>query len=216
MKKRIKEMLLAYYVGRQNKVIKDDHIYYPCIQEMALIDIVNICETDINSIVRDEYLYKWGGMGRVLGQIDKYPDWESNLMSSIRRYAYIFEHFRLFDIATTDLKNYKQEIILCYESLQKLTGRVASVKILHLICPKFFPLWDSSIIKGISAEIKFDDKNSPSGEDYLRYMQTIKNILEENADMIDSLAKHFKKDKLKIIDELLMWVTQRPFSIFIS
>jgi hypothetical protein len=75
---------------------------------------------------------------------------------------------------------------------------VGVVKALHLLAPKFFPLWDKEIAKKYDCNYANDPLNK-----YLCFLGKIKDIAEEldNADEVKALVKDTKKTLIKLIDE---------------
>lgn len=120
-----------------------------------------------------------------------------------------------------NLSDFESGIKNCYELFGKIVGQIAASKVLHLICPNFFPLWDDGIAIAIWNEV--DGKSDKgeviaqfSGAHYYRFMQVMQNFLREYGEIMSDLAEQYRnrKGKLKILDECLWWATHRPLSLF--
>lgn len=209
------EMIKAV-VGKHEDVYGGDSLYNSAITRMAAIDLSNIDESDVVGIV-ERFLYEWGGMGRVLGRIE-YLGWQEKVAEVVKGNAEKLKRFQKRVIENEDLDDYKVEIVKLYEILKGITGPIASAKILSLICPNFFPLWDNAIANAVRAEIAdtesygFDKSvEILSGEDYFRFMVGIKLFMVKHADIISSLSRQYQQKKLRIVDECLWSLVRRPF-----
>ncbi|HTQ39072.1 MAG TPA: hypothetical protein VMJ32_08585 [Pirellulales bacterium] len=56
-----------------------------------------------------------------------------------------------------------------FQDFEKVLGRVGAAKCLHLIAPRFFPLWDAAILKGYGME-KGQYRNRLDCERYVAFM----------------------------------------------
>jgi len=209
------EMIKAV-VDKHEDVYGGDSLYNSAITRMAAIDLSNIDESDVVGIA-ERFLYEWGGMGRVLGRI-KYLGWQEKVAEVVKANAENLKRFQKRIIENEDLDDYKVEIVKLYETFKGITGSIASAKILNLICPNFFPLWDNAIANAIRAELAdtesygFDKSvEILSGEDYFRFMVGIKLFMLKHADIISSLSRQYQQKKLRIVDECLWSLVRRPF-----
>ena len=159
-------------------------------------------------------------MGRFLGQEKKCPDWQNRLTDAIQLKHTILKHFSSQDLSDSDVKlndsEVKKEIQSCYEAFKPIVGRIAATKVLHLICPNFFPMWDNAIADGVRNE--FLPKSSTikpySPEDYYRFMCVIKGLLKQNKRDLSKLAREHDKTMLRVLDECLLWAVRRPYYLF--
>ena len=103
---------------------------------------------------------------------------------------------------------FEGEIREFYDQFSKALGKTAAVKVLHLLCPDFFCLWDSRIAEAVSSAGAFDK------EDYYSFMLKTKDLLKKYEEIFSDLATHYKKNKLRILDEFLWWITHDPISLF--
>lgn len=78
------------------------------------------------------------------------------------------ENLRERDLAQSDIGIVGTDIRSLYEDFHSVLGGVATAKVLHLICPRVFPAWDTGIAKGFKKEINADPAMAPklSGEDF--------------------------------------------------
>lgn len=134
----------------------------------------------------------------------------------------ILEHLRkreIFDLNENDQDVVKNLFESLLEILKDPKGRkspVAVSKVLHLLAPKFFPLWDNKIAKAYKC-FWYDSKAAPGK--YIDFMKKIKNLVEsiiqsfinaEGGDRVKAIKAicnrcpknlPFDKSLLKIIDE---------------
>jgi hypothetical protein len=209
------EMIKAI-VDKHEDVYGGDSLYNNAIARMAAVDLGDITESDVISIV-ERFLYEWGRMGRVLGRRE-YSGWQGKVAEIARADANNLKRFQKRTIENEDLDGHKVEIARLYETFRGTTGPIASAKILNLTCPDFFPLWDNAIADAVRVELAdtkshvFDKSVKVfSGEDYFRFMVGIKLFMVKHADMISSLSRQYEQKKLRIVDECLWSLARRPF-----
>jgi len=151
-------------------------------------------------------------MGRVLGR-QKYSGWQKALASKIRLPQAKLESLRTLELADVELSRYEVDVKSLYNSLNSIVGSVASAKILHVVCPNFFPLWDNAIANGLRAEYSIGNNPKPfSAQDYFEFIKSIQSLLRKYDKLWSSLSDSQKKGRLKIVDECLWWIVKRPFS----
>ena len=186
-------------------------LYIGCIKEIEKINICKIQEKDIKGPIRT-FLINWGMMSRVLGRKER-ENWEERLLEQLEKLGNKFEEFRKLKLESVELENYKEDIKECYQKINKIIGPTSTSKVLHLICPEFFPLWDENIRKLVSKECK-NCRIGNSGEGYYKFMREIKEFLrkyeEPLSKLVSKLSKEYNYDKLKlkIVDEY-MWIRSR-------
>ncbi len=66
-----------------------------------------------------------------------------------------------------------------FGSFEEILGPVGAAKCLHLLAPRFFPLWDRAIAKAYSIPLRERGKNA---ERYLRFMEAAKQQCEAMPD----------------------------------
>jgi hypothetical protein len=115
-------------------------------------------------------------------------------------------------LQTVSLIHSSPDTIRCYESLEEaVKSPIAAVKVLHLICPDFFPLWDSRIREAVIAELADRSGDRYSVFAYYCFMQAIQDFVTKYDEVLSELAEQYRKGKLKIVDEAL-WASRRPLS----
>jgi len=208
--------MIKAIVDKHEAVYRGDRLYNNAVTSMATIDFSNITEADVGDVI-ERFLYDWGKMGRVLGQ-EQFLGWQEKVAETIQSNSEILRQFQTRNIENENLNNRKDSIVVLYESFKAITGQIASAKILNLICPDFFPLWDNAIANAIRVELAnlqgygFDKSIEVfSGEDYFRFMEGIKLFISRHSDIISILSTQYQQRKLRIIDECFWWTVRRPF-----
>ena len=213
------EGIIEEYVKRFEQAYTDSSTYTQRLQEMAEIKLADIAQADVERVIR-RFLYQWGRMGRVLGR-SEFRDWESDVAKLVRAKCEKLEDFRRKDLADSRLNVSEFELDLkkLYDCFKHIVGPVAATKVLHLICPNFFPMWDNDIARAVRSEIqRKEERNNTieefSAADYYRFVGQVLNFIKKYETVLSDLAAQYKKGELKILDEFLWWVTHRPLSLF--
>ena len=208
--------MIKAIVDKHEAVYRGDTLYNKSVMRMSTVDLENISESDVTNVI-EPFLYEWGRMGRVLGRRE-FWDWQEKVAKMVKSNCAILKQFQARNIENENLSNNKDEIIRLYQSFKEATGQIASAKILNLICPDFFPLWDNAIAGGIRVELanlpgySFDTNiKAFSGQDYFRFTEGIKIFMLRHNDIISQLSNQYQQKKLRIIDECLWWMAGRPF-----
>jgi len=185
---------------------------------MAGIDIAGISEQEVVAVVQP-FLYRWGRMGRVLGRAE-FSGWQGQAAAVIQSHSGLLEQFRGADIASVDLSRQGSAAVTLYESLKEAVGQISAAKVLNLICPDFFPLWDNAVANAMRAELanlsgySFDASVDPfSGEDYLRFMEGVQLFMSRHAGVISVLSSRYGQKRLKIVDACFWWMVGRPLFV---
>jgi hypothetical protein len=155
-------------------------------------------------------------MRRVINQED-HLDWPIKVSNIIKSNYVALAKFQKEYLGETDLHQYEKDIKRLYDSFKPIIHPVATAKVLYLLCPNFFPIWDNAISDGVRSEIinKFPDIKTArlSSDDYYRYMLGIQKFLDEHDNICTLLAKKYRKGKLRILDECFWWGVRRPFCL---
>lgn len=187
----------------ENEGFCDKKIYIFCIEEMKKINICEINDKDDMQLIR-LFLVNWGLLGRV---IKRKEDWKSDLTEKLKDICNELERFKVLKLEETELSNHENDIIKCYDKIRSKFGPTTTSKVLHLICPRFFPMWDGEIRKEISSDPQTlkQDRIGESPTGYFKFMKAIHGFMDKNNQILDSLNDDFGWDnKLKIVDEFFM------------
>ena len=208
------EDVIKYSVQRIEQLHGHETTYSNLVDKMSRIVLKNISEQDVQEII-EYYLYTWGNMGRVLGQF-QYFMWQDKIAQLIKQNSAMLENFRLLQLQNVQLNDNYQQITELYDSFKLNVGNIAAVKIMHIICPNFFPLWDNAIANGLRVEYYTNGTYEAfSGQDYFEFMKSIQSIAQKYAQLWSYLANFYNRSMLKIIDEHLLWTVRRPFSLIV-
>lgn len=199
IKKHVKEF-------EQEYKFSDNLIYNGCIDAMKRVDLCKIGEKDVKGPLRT-FLLSWGMMGRVLGRLE--DDWEKDIAKVIKKNCKILNTFRKKNLVNFQLRKLDEldieNIKNCYNELREIVGPTSASKILHLICPNFFPLWDVDIRKEISAKVKGRGEYGigDSGAGYYRFMLEIETLLNIHDRTLSKLSQKYGRFNMRLLDEHL-------------
>lgn len=101
--------------------------------------------------------------------------------------------FRARDIASFVRETDAPEVRLVFGRLERVLGRVGAAKALHILAPRFFPLWDNPIAEAYGFLLGPVGSNA---ETYLQFMQ----LVQGQAASVREVIPH-RQDVLKAIDE---------------
>jgi len=187
----------------------DEFEYDNCCKIFSKNDISKT--VDMKTIRR--FLYVWGRMGRVLGR-KEYEGWEDKIEKLINVEFNRLLELRKTDFLLADIRQFEKNIKELYRSFADILGPIAGVKTLHLICPKFFPLWDNAIAEAFRNErITTEKIQSHSAEDYYGFMKDVKEIMNRHGTVVSTLAAKYNENELRIVDYFAWWITHRPISL---
>lgn len=210
-----KAQMIKDYIERNEKESQEpDKAYLESVEKMRDIKLASISKGQVEKIIK-LYLYEWGRMQRVLGR-KEFQNWEINVIEQIRQSHEMLDKFRKEKLSTIDIKKQKpaikSEIEKCYNSFKSIIGKTAASKVLHLICPDFFPMWDTKIADAYRRERKNNNQQKPdSGADYYEFMLWVKDFMRENNDV---LIERGGRTKVKVLDDFLWALANRPLMIF--
>jgi len=184
----------------------EKNIYLKCIKDAKKINLCKITIEDTKGPIK-AFLVNWGMMYRVL---NRRKDWEKHLMKAIRKNCTLINKFKNKDIFNfPNLKEYKIEIKQLYKEIRNIIGPTSASKVLHLLCPNFFPMWDDVIRKRLSKE---KQKIGESGIGYFKYMVAIQQNFSKLLSKINKLSEEYKMTKLRIIDAYLWQASRKVLS----
>ncbi|MFB3888314.1 MAG: hypothetical protein ACE14S_02415 [Candidatus Bathyarchaeia archaeon] len=175
-----------------------DRAYHTALESFrnAILSAISDCE--MSSMLR-LFLLKWGRMGRVVGTLGC-----ERIASKLREMAPRLSEFRHLTIATSDLDRFSRTASDVYEDLlntewkskkgrTKRVGPTATSKVLHIVAPDFFVMWDRSIRRYYGFR---DD-----GREYVRFLTIMKCWLEKLQPVIAELSATHQRSPAKLIDE---------------
>ena len=215
------DAIIRDYVGRwENEfgATRGEDCFKQCVGGMSAVRLKLIDEEQVKKLVQP-LLYKWGRMGRVLGRTEL-SGWQANLAETIRKNSQRLERFRLAILEDADLPAEHANIISCYEEFKRVVYQIAAAKVLHQICPSFFPLWDNQICEGVTKELAAKGKAAKTnvafcGEHYWAFMSGVQDFARRKRDLLQQLSVQYKRGRLKILDEFFVWAAGRPLSLFL-
>ena len=196
-------MMIEAYVNLFEDYAKTsdiEKIYDETVKYVQRIDLGDITEKDVENVIKP-FLYKWGNMGRVLGRRE-YKDWEKNLKDLIKEYSSMLGNFRKGSSAK--IEQFEREIKEIYNKFRETLGATAAGKTLNILCPNFFPLWDTAIKKAFNLK---DD-------DYYAFMLKVRKFIKEYEETFTKLASKYNKKTLRIFDEFAWQISNSPISLF--
>ena len=213
--------IIEAIVDKHESVYGGDIRYDNAIAHMARVDLADMNETNIGYAI-ERFLYDWGGMGRVLGR-PQYSGWQGRVTGIIKSNSSILKQFQNMNIhQEEDLNAHKTEIVRLYDAFESAAGPISSAKILHLICPNFFPLWDNAIADALRVELadfrgnNFDKSiNAFSGEDYFRFMDRVKFFIARNNSAVSLLSDKYNHNMLRIVDVCFWFMVRRPLYLLL-
>ena len=212
----IREVIKKYVKKNNSENEEANKIYKKSVNEMEEINLDKITEKQVEDIIKS-FLWEWGNMARVVG---RKKDWQIELSKTIKKYYKELEIFRKKNLVNVNLSEFESDIKNLYNDFCEIIKQVATAKILHLICPNFFPLWDNAIANAVRKEANLEDNKNEkikafSKADYYQFMQKIQNFAKKYEDLLSELAKDYDKTKLKILDDFL-WYANKPLFLFFN
>lgn len=182
-------------------------IYSMCITDVKEKSIKTIDKDFIKGPVRT-FLVNWGTMGRVLGR-KEYENWCGELSKILKKYSDNLEKFRKKSLEQENIEDSEGGINTIYSDIRNIVGPTFASKVLHLICPDFFPIWDINIRK-MAAQDK-GRKSGLNGEKggYYKFMKVVKDFLLEYGKEINRLKGNSDKSKLHWVDQYLWSVANK-------
>ncbi len=102
---------------------------------------------------------------------------------------------------TSNLARYKPLIIKLYEALKQIVGATGAAKVLHLLAPNFFVMWDTSIRRAYGV--------NDSGEDYYRFLEKMRDEIRE---AVNSYKQTYNIDNYEEARNDLELILGRPLT----
>jgi hypothetical protein len=212
------DAVIEAYVSRCNEEYERGlQLYDKYVRAMRDVDdLKHITTQDVIGIVRP-FLFRWGRMGRVVGR-QEFRGWEQKTTDLIKSNSEVLERLRRTDIVDTNVDS-EDHIKSLYASFRKVLGPVGATKLLHLICPRFFPMWDNDIARAVRSELGRKSENNArvqdfSADDYHRFAKETRAFIIGHQEVLSDLSARLNRTKLKIVDDCFWWGVHRPLSAF--
>jgi hypothetical protein len=185
--------------------------YEKCQEEFRKVNLCKIDERDIKRII-SPFLSNWGMMGRVIFNKNR-VGWERKLAKIITDKCEVFKELRKKNLAEVNLDGVKSEVKISYKKIAELIGPTSASKVLHLICPKFFPMWDVAIRDAISKEVKKRNKSKfgigSGATGYFKFMNALRGCIKKNKQTLLQLQQKYHKSLVKLCDEYFWRATHQ-------
>jgi hypothetical protein len=180
-------------------------IYSMCIADVRKQRIETIDEDFIKGPVRT-FLVNWGSMGRVVGR-DR--NWCGKLCGKLKKHSDRLEKFRKKFLENENIENSQEGIMTIYSDIRKIVKPTSASKVLHLICPDFFPIWDENIRKKAAQAKGRNSGLNKEEKGYYEFMKVVKDFLGEYCKEINQLKGDSDKSKLHYVDQYLWSVANK-------
>jgi hypothetical protein len=177
-----------------------DELYARCVEEFRMIRLCDVDADEVRRVMR-VFLVVWGQMGRIL--LDKRREgWEGRVAEAIRRNAPFLESIRDQELVKAELEATRGEIERAYDDMMGIVGPTATSKVLHLVAPSLFPMWDGAIRKELVKE-DAGIKTGATGKDYYNFMLYVQSLAWKLDETLSELELKYGKSKVKLLDECL-------------
>ena len=181
----------------ENKYEALDSIYLSAINGFQKVNGI-FDKNDVESILCP-YLLKWGRMGRVLGYKGCY-----RIGKAINDLKPQLDNFKGANLVTLDLKQNSDDIEDLYNGLlnskwvsdkgkTKRVGPTATAKVLHLLLPDTFMIWDRKVRNSLN----FSD----NGSEYLRFLENMQDWNRQLSKTLILMQTKYGKSCTKLLDE---------------
>lgn len=175
-----------------------DQTYLKAINKVESRGLPSFEESELCSVLWS-YLVEWGNMGRVLGHKGC-----SRVAVKLKEIDSEFAEFKNLTLTTIDIEDKRASIESLYNELVntswksekgklKRVAPTTTAKVLHLIVPNLFMIWDR--------EIRTTYEFKEQGHDYVDFLFNMQNWLKELQPLIEKRRKKLGKSCTKVIDE---------------
>jgi hypothetical protein len=182
----------------EKKHVALDMTYLKALRDFKKLKPNGDGQPDIKSILQP-YLLKWGRMGRVLGYKGC-----NRITEKLEEMANQLAELIAVNLTTVDVRKRSHEIEALYNSIlnakwksekgkTKRVGPTATSKVLHLVNPDLFLIWDSKIRKTYG----FKD----SGVEHVRFLASMQKLSKKLCSVVENLQAQYEKSITKILDE---------------
>jgi hypothetical protein len=187
--------LINQHVKRYREL---DQTYLKAIENIKKAGLNNLSDEEVCSILRP-YLLQWGKMGRVLGHKGC-----RRTATKLKEIENKFNGFQNLNLATIDISQKSDDVEELYEEIlnaewksekgrTKRVGPTATAKVLHLIVPDLFMIWDR--------KIRVDYGFGESGKEYVRFLINMQNWIKKLNPILEEMQKDYGKSPTKLVDD---------------
>jgi uncharacterized protein YukE len=143
------------------------------------------------------FLVQWGQMARAIEREKPPTDWDK-LTKNIKSQRDAFQRLAGKDLLSIDFDEVAGDIECIYNKLAEVRniGATATSKILHLLNPEVFVMWDGKIIE------KYKEKYEKVGGNAKGYVEFLKAVQREVKEAIEEEAKRSGKSEKQIVEEI--------------
>ena len=175
-----------------------DQTYLKAIENIKKTGLYNLSDDEVYSILTP-YLLQWGKMGRVLGHKGC-----RRTATKLKEMEKKFKDFQNFNLASINIPQVSDEIEELYNEIlntewksdkgrTKRVGPTATAKVLHLIVPDLFMIWDR--------KIRVDYCLGDSGREYVQFLLNMQNWIKKLSSILEKMQKDYGKSPTKIVDD---------------
>lgn len=174
-------------------------------------DICNLKKSHMNEIIKP-FLVTWGEMGRHIKQLTE-SDWEE-LLHNLQDAQKAFKGLKGKTLLNADFDALSDFIKCLFKAMEvNHVGATSKSKILHLLNPELFVMWDDRIRK--------EGRYQNTAEGYIKFLKTMKSCAEKIVgetgkspiEFIDAVYRELqdlnthRKTLAKLVDEYNMQST---------
>ncbi|MEM2463925.1 MAG: hypothetical protein QW791_01660 [Candidatus Bathyarchaeia archaeon] len=178
-----------------------EYVYFKALEEFERVraDLSKIDSEEHLEKIAGVFLAQWGQMGRTVFRKESWQD----LADQLRRAENEFKELEgksLLDVDLND-KETLESIKEAYNAVRaKYIGPTAVSKILHLLNPELFIMWDEKIREEIKERIKGEKGVFPKNADgYVEFLRFMKNEIVE---ALNEEATRRGCSKIEIVKEV--------------
>ena len=161
-----------------------------------------------------------------MGNLNRFrKDWKRNLIpilqSSTGEKLQEFDKLKLLTISQKELQNDKERIMQCYGKLRSQLGPTAAGKLLHLLCPNFFPLWDAKIREDTKKAYKKNYENkipsdTSSKDFYFEFIKIHQNFIKKYNESLKKTGEQWYNKPLLRMSDIYFWTLSNKARSFIE
>jgi len=159
----------------------------------------------------EPFLIKWGYMGN-LNRFHK--GWQGRLLpilsGKIGKKLVEFNDLDLLITHENQLRDSKEKIVECFEELKPALGPTATGKLLHLLYPSFFPLWDAKIRRDTKKAYKKNPDvkihiDTETGDFYYDFMNIQREFTKKYKETLKKCGKRWYDKSILRMSDIYFW-----------